>query len=80
MLELPAATISEVAGPQEERLDDAARLLVARRGESLRIESVSDPSDPVQQLWDAGALLPGPGATLAGPTYAAWLRSTDFTG
>lgn len=46
-----------------------ARLLVARRGDPLRIESVSDPADPDHDLYETRGLLPGPHATLAGPTF-----------
>jgi len=70
-----AATIPEIAGPQEELLPEAARLLVARRGDDLRIEVGTDPSDPFNTVYTSGALLPGPDATLAGPTYAEWLES-----
>jgi len=69
------ATLPEVAGPQEERLAEAARLLVARRGDELRIEVGSDPSDPYSTVYESGALLPGPDALLAGPTYAEWLEA-----
>jgi uncharacterized protein YbjT (DUF2867 family) len=65
--------IPEIAGPRPENLVDAARLLAARRGERVRIEEVSDPSDPASELYEAGVLLPGPHATLAGPTFAEWL-------
>ncbi len=37
--------ISEIAGPREESLVEAAKLLAARRGEALAIEGVSDPAD-----------------------------------
>jgi len=69
----PAGAISEIAGPREERLADVARLLAARRGDAIRIEEASDPRDPDHGLYATGALLPGPGATLAGPTFAEWL-------
>src|SRR6266496_1100393 len=38
--------IPEIAGPREESLVEMARLLVAHRGEPVRIEGVSDPADP----------------------------------
>jgi uncharacterized protein YbjT (DUF2867 family) len=69
------APILEIAGPREERLVDAARKLLARRGDALPIESVRNPDDPDDGLYEAGALLPGPKATLAGPTFEAWLQS-----
>jgi uncharacterized protein YbjT (DUF2867 family) len=68
--------ISEIAGPREERLADLATQLVARRGDPVRIEGVSDPADPDRDLYETGALLPGPHATLAGPTFEEWLDST----
>jgi uncharacterized protein YbjT (DUF2867 family) len=66
-----AAPIPEIAGPREESLVEMARLLAARRGEPSRVEGVVDPRDG--ELFAAGALLPSPHATLAGPTYEAWL-------
>jgi uncharacterized protein YbjT (DUF2867 family) len=74
--ETPAATIPEIAGPREESLVDVARLVAARRGDSVRIEVVSDPDDREQALYASGALLPGPDAVLAGPTFEQWLDST----
>ena len=67
------APILEIAGPREERLVEAATLLAARRGDATRIEEVSDPADPGQAVYESGALLPGPGAILAGPTFEEWL-------
>lgn len=69
---VPGATV-EVAGPREESLVELAKLLVARRGDSLRIEAVSDPVDGEPN--ESGALLPGPGARLGGPTFEEWLDS-----
>ncbi|GLH96566.1 SDR family oxidoreductase [Phytohabitans aurantiacus] len=63
----------EIAGPREENLADAARLLAARRGGPARIEEVSDPANPDRDLFENGGLLPSSHATLAGPTYADWL-------
>jgi uncharacterized protein YbjT (DUF2867 family) len=65
--------ILEIAGPREERLVEMATLLAARRGDAARIEEVSDPADPAHAVYESGALLPGPAATLAGPTFAEWL-------
>jgi uncharacterized protein YbjT (DUF2867 family) len=67
------APILEIAGPREERLFEMATLLAARRGDAARVEEANDPADPVQAVYASGALLPGPGATLAGPTFEAWL-------
>jgi uncharacterized protein YbjT (DUF2867 family) len=68
-----AAPILEIAGPREERLVEMATLLAARRGDAARIEEVSDPADPAQVVYESGGLLPGPDATLAGPTFEEWL-------
>ena len=67
------APIAEVAGPREERLVQVAKLLLRRRGDTARIEEVSNPKDPHRELYESGALLPGPDATLAGPTFEEWL-------
>jgi uncharacterized protein YbjT (DUF2867 family) len=71
------APISEIAGPREESLVEIAKLLAARRGDPSRIEGMSDPDDPDRDLNVNGALLPGPGATLAGATFEEWLDSTS---
>lgn len=71
------APILEIAGPREESLVDMATLLAARRGDPVRIEGVSDPADPDRNLYETGALLPGPDATLAGPTFEEWLDYTS---
>jgi uncharacterized protein YbjT (DUF2867 family) len=72
-----SSPIPEIAGPREESLVETAKLLVARRGEQVRIEGVSNPQDPDRDLNENGALLPGPHATLAGPTFEEWLDSTS---
>jgi hypothetical protein len=51
-------------------------LLASRHGDPLRIEAASNPADPDSDLYETGALLPGPDATLAGPTFEEWLDST----
>lgn len=65
--------IAEVAGPREENLVAVARLLAAQQGNGLRIEAGEWPEDP-EGIYPAGALLPGPVAKLAGPTYEEWLK------
>jgi len=65
--------VAEVAGPREENLLEAAKLLVARRGNGLRVEAGEFFEDP-EGLYPAGAVLPGPVAKLAGPTYEEWLN------
>jgi len=68
---------SEIAGPREESLVEMATLLASRRGLPLKIEGVSNPADPDRELNESGALLPGPGAILAGPTFEEWLDLTS---
>jgi len=65
---------AEIAGPREEYLPDLATLVAARRGDPVKIEAVSNPADPDDALNSNGGLLPGPHATLAGPTFAEWLE------
>jgi uncharacterized protein YbjT (DUF2867 family) len=72
------APISELAGPRAEDLVNAAKRLAARLGDPSRVEGVSNPDDPDRDLYAAGALLPGPGAKLAGPSFEQWLGSRDF--
>jgi uncharacterized protein YbjT (DUF2867 family) len=77
--ELDGGAVPEIGGPREERLAEIARLLVSRGGESLRVAEVSDPADPDHELLENGALLPGPDATLAGPTFEEWLEAEGGT-
>jgi uncharacterized protein YbjT (DUF2867 family) len=70
----------EIAGPRAESLVEMATLLAARRGDPVRIKGVSDPADPDAELFETGALLPGPDATLAGPTFEEWLEWTTESG
>ena len=67
--------VSEIAGPREESLIELARLLAARTGDPVRVEGWSDPNDPATQLYESGALLPGAGAKLAGPSFEEWLTA-----
>jgi len=68
----------EVAGPKAEDMAEAAKRFVARRGDQLRIEPASNPADPDRDLYESGAVLPGPNAILTGPTFDEWLHSTVF--
>jgi len=54
-----------------------AALLAGRRGDPVKIEGVSDPADPDHELYETGALLPGPDAVLAGPTFEEWLDASS---
>lgn len=69
-------TISDIAGPREERLVEMAALLAAHSGEQLTVHEVSDPDDPDAALMANGGLLPDPGAVLACPTFAEWLAAS----
>jgi uncharacterized protein YbjT (DUF2867 family) len=70
-------TVTEIAGPCAEDLVDLAVRLAAKRGDSVRIQEVSDPSDPNRELNANGGLLPGASATLAGPTFQQWLDAGE---
>jgi uncharacterized protein YbjT (DUF2867 family) len=65
--------VAEVAGPREESLLEVAKLLAAKQGNGLRVEPGEFFEDP-EGLYPAGAVLPGPLAKLAGPTYEEWLN------
>jgi uncharacterized protein YbjT (DUF2867 family) len=71
------APLPEIAGPREQNLVELAELYVARRRLPLRIEGVTDPSDPDDALYQDGSLRPSPHATIAGPTFEEWLDSDD---
>ena len=71
------APILEIAGPQEENLVELATLFADRRGLPLKVEVATDYPDPDADLVEAGALLPGPDATLAGPTFRDWLDANS---
>ncbi|WP_067838056.1 SDR family oxidoreductase [Nocardia lijiangensis] len=75
----PASTVGpfpEIAGPRPETMAGAAAVLVARRGDAIRVQEVSDPANPDREQFEDGTLLPGPHATLAGPTFAEWVEAT----
>ncbi len=66
--------VTDVAGPREESMVDLAGALALRRGLAVKVEGVSG-DDADSRLAEDGGLLPGPGATLAGPTFEQWLDS-----
>ena len=68
-------TIWEIGGPRAENLMDMAKLLVDRRGDPVKIEA--DTSRALYDTDDPNALLPAPGALLAGPTFEEWLSRGD---
>ncbi|QEV21623.1 SDR family oxidoreductase [Streptomyces alboniger] len=69
----PGAPIPEIAGPRRESMADAARLLGARRG--IKVVDVDGSGMPDAEIAAAGGFLPGPHATLAGPTFQEWLNT-----
>ena len=79
--EVENGRITEVAGPREERLADAAAALFASRGDAFEIregrQSVLVPraDDPDAAAYAEGAALPNPRAKLAGPTFEEWLAA-----
>jgi uncharacterized protein YbjT (DUF2867 family) len=78
--EIRNGRITEVAGPQPERLAEVAAVLFASRGDSVEIREsrgglLAQPGDPDADAYAEGAALPNPGATLAGPTFEEWLEA-----
>jgi uncharacterized protein YbjT (DUF2867 family) len=65
--------IVQVAGPREEDLAQLAKMVIERRGTPIEVRVVRDPADPDAGLQATGGLLPGPGTTRAGPTFAEGL-------
>jgi len=66
----------EIGGPRPENLVDAATLLAAKQGRPAKVELAPADIDPYAGA-DRDALLPGPGAILAGPTYEDWLETAE---
>ena len=78
--EIRDGRITEVAGPQPERLADVAAVLFASRGESFEIREsrgglLAQPGDPDAAAYAEGAALPNPGAAIAGPSFEEWLNA-----
>jgi uncharacterized protein YbjT (DUF2867 family) len=67
----PLGMAPDLAGPEPADLVDLARAFVRQR--DARVQVVADESGPGLP----GVSLPGPGARLEGPTFAAWLASED---
>ena len=59
----------ELAGPEREDLVDQVRRLVERGAHDVRVEAVAAPASLA-----GGAMLPGPGALLRGPSWEEWLE------
>jgi uncharacterized protein YbjT (DUF2867 family) len=78
--EIQNGRITEIAGPNEERLADAAAALFASRGDPVEIREsrgglLAEPGSPDATAYAEGAALPGPGAKLAGPSFEDWLKA-----
>jgi uncharacterized protein YbjT (DUF2867 family) len=73
--EIENGGITEIAGPREERLADVAAALFASRGDSIEIRESRQPDDPDAAAYAEGAVLPNPGAKLAGPSFEDWLAA-----
>jgi uncharacterized protein YbjT (DUF2867 family) len=74
--EIQSGTITEIAGPQEERLAAVAARLFAGRGDSIEIREGRQPGDPDATAYAEGGALPNAGAKLAGPTFDEWRAAT----
>lgn len=68
-------SIVEIAGPRTENLVDLATMLAAKRGDRVKVEGVSNPSNPDTALYESDELLAGPDAIVAGPSFAEWLET-----
>jgi uncharacterized protein YbjT (DUF2867 family) len=73
--EIENGRTTEVGGPKEERLADIAAELFASRGDSIEIREAPPTDDPDAAAYAEGAVLPNPGAKLAGPSYEEWLKA-----
>jgi uncharacterized protein YbjT (DUF2867 family) len=82
--EIENGRITEIAGPREERLADAAAALSSARGDAFEVREsrgglLAQPGDPDADAYAEGAALPNPGAKLAGPSFGEWLAASDRT-
>ena len=78
--EIQNGRITEIAGPRPERLAEAAAMLFASRGDAVEVREsrgglLAQPGDPDAAAYAEGAALPNPGAMLAGPSFAEWLKA-----
>jgi uncharacterized protein YbjT (DUF2867 family) len=73
--EFENGTTTEIAGPREERLAEAAAALFASRGDSTEIRVSRPDGDPDAEAYAEGAALPNQGARLAGPSFEEWLEA-----
>jgi len=59
----------DLGGPKQENLVEQVRRLIERAGSDVKVEPVEAPASLA-----AGAMLPGPGALLRGPSWDQWLE------
>ena len=71
----PDQPFPEIAGPREESLVEIAKLFAERRGDPKGVDERREPDESTREVYESGALLPGPQAKLAGPTYVEWLSA-----
>ncbi|MFR9750572.1 SDR family oxidoreductase [Nocardia sp. 004] len=72
----PTPALVSIAGPEQIRLADAVRQLIAHRGLPIQVTELPvDPADNNQRLSAEGALLAGPDTIIAGPTFTSWLEN-----
>jgi uncharacterized protein YbjT (DUF2867 family) len=74
-----SGSIVEIAGPRTENLVDLGAMLAAKRGDPVKVEGVSDPTNPDTPLYESDKLRAGPDAIIAGPTFAEWLEQAQHT-
>jgi len=73
----PGETTVEVAGPEPANLFELARAIASRPDHQMSLVPLRVPGQ-VGKAMRTGALLPGPGARLAGPCFAEWLTGEDL--
>jgi len=66
----------ELAGPEQHYMPDVAQFVLRRSGKRTVVFPFSIRGEAGRAL-QGGALLPGPGARIAGPTLDEWLESED---
>ncbi|HJQ04570.1 MAG TPA: NAD(P)H-binding protein [Nocardioides sp.] len=71
----PAGLLPDLGGPEELRMDRMMRQWLRATGRRRLLVPVPMAGKAGRQV-DAGGLLPGPGATLAGVTFAEWLAAS----
>ncbi|MFJ6678750.1 SDR family oxidoreductase [Microbacterium sp. NPDC091382] len=70
----PQGRVADLAGPREERLDRMIRTWVHRDDSRRPVIAVSIPGPQMRGMRE-GLALPGPDATIAGPTFDEWLSA-----